>query len=100
MGLFTLLLVSTLLVSCSHAAVHIDLPGLDGLFSKSRPEKQGNDAYDFVFDIKSISDLASGQGWVLEVRNWTQGENILKAEFQGSITSVLGMYNRRVWSCP
>jgi hypothetical protein len=45
-----------------------------------------------------LSELLSGTGWGLEVRNWTQGSNILKQEFQGSITSVLGMYNRgKTW---
>jgi len=56
------------------------------------------EAYDFVFDVASIGELTSGDGWQLHIRNWTQGTRILQREFQGSITSVLGMYNRgKTW---
>ncbi len=70
----------------------------DSFFTWAAPgsESNGPEAYDFVFDVKSIADLTGGEGWALHIRNWTQGANILNREFQGSITSVLGMYNRYV----
>ena len=94
MGAFFLIFV----VQCAYGSYRMSLD-FDMFLSNKPVEKTGEvEPYDFVFDIKSISDLTNGNGWALEVRNWTQGADLLKNEFQGSIASVMGMYNRgKTW---
>ena len=97
--IFVLVAFSFCLPSLCLASLRIEFESfLNNPAGDETSSSREREAYDFVFDIKSLGDLVNGAGWALEVRNWTQGSNILKREFQGSITSVLGMYNRgKTW---
>lgn len=94
--LVALLLLSTLAVV--QGSFRIEFESFLSSGAAADTLESSTEAYDFVFDVQSISELTGGDGWPLLIRNWTQGVQILKQEFQGSICSVLGMYNRgKTW---